>query len=207
MKARYIRISTLNKGQKTDRQDAQAKPDELIFTDTITGSTPFNKRPSGLKLIEAIEAGKVNYVSTSQLDRLGRSAMDIQRTLDYFKEKGVTVKIDNLGIESILPNGKANPSFKMITDILANLSEMTRESILENQEQGIKLAKAKGTVYLGRVKGTTETDEQVLEKYKVAVKAIKMNPKMSLRNLAKLGNCSMNTIKKLKEILNNKGND
>ncbi len=133
--------------------------------------------------------------------------MDIQRTLDYFKGKGVTVKIDNLGIESILPNGKANPSFKMITDILANLSEMTRQNILETQSQGIELAKAKGNVYLGRVKGSVETDEQVLEKYKTAVKAIKMNPDLSLRNLAKLGDCSMNTIKKLKEILNNKGND
>lgn len=207
MKARYIRISTLNKGQKTDRQDAKATPDELIFTDKISGSVPFNKRPAGIKLIEAIESGTVNYVSTSQLDRWGRSAIDIQKTLDYFKEKGVTVKIDNLGVESILPNGKPNPSFKMVTDILANLSEMTRESILETQAQGIELAKAKGTVYLGRVKGSVESDEQVLEKYKTAVKAIKMNPDLSLRNLAKLGDCSMNTIKKLKEILNNKGND
>ncbi|RAK21628.1 DNA invertase Pin-like site-specific DNA recombinase [Flavobacterium aquaticum] len=209
-KARYIRISTLNKGQKTDRQDAQTKSDELVFTDTISGSTPFAKRPAGIKLIEAIESGIVTYVSTSQLDRWGRSASDIQRTLDYFKEKGVTVKIDNLGIESLLPNGKVNPSFKMITDILANLAEMTKESILENQRQGIETAKAKGNVYKGRVKGTTEDVNDTLAKYPDAVKAIKKYPEGSLRELAKLSvskdgkKVSMNTIKKLKAILDKK---
>lgn len=219
MKARYIRISTLDKGQKTDRQDALTQPNEQVFTDAISGSISFAKRPAGKALVEAIEAGIIFYVSTSQLDRWGRSAMDIQNTLDYFKSKGVCVRIDNLGMESILPSGKSNPSFKMVTDILANLSELQRDSILENQAQGIAVAKAKGNVYKGRIKGTVESDSHLLKvKYKNVVKELKTNPTLSLQKIATLCNESLgkgdtklspNTVRKVKMLLekqeNNKG--
>jgi DNA invertase Pin-like site-specific DNA recombinase len=205
MKGRYIRISSGS--QSTARQHAIASPDERLYVDTISGSVAFKNRPAGQQLLQDIEAGLINYISFSQLDRCGRSAIDIQNVLDYFRSKGVTVKIDNLGVESLLPDGKPNPSFKMITDILANLSEMQKESILENQAQGIAAAKQRGDVYKGRVAGTSESDEDVLAKYKQAVKVIKMHPELSLRKLEALTGVSMNTVKKIKGILDKeKGN-
>ncbi len=206
-KARYIRISSGS--QSTARQQANADPDERLYIDIISGAVAFKNRTAGKQLLQAIEDGEINYISFSQLDRAGRSAFDIQETLQYFKNKGVNVKIDNLGLELLLPNGKSNPSFKIVTDILANLAEMQRDSIRENQAQGIAAAKAKGkgVVYKGRVEGTVESDIEVLAKYKKAVKVIQQHPDLSLRKLSQLTDgISPNTIKKVKILLDKKGN-
>ena len=202
-KARYIRVSTTQ--QNEARQLKKAYPDELLFIDKVSGAIPFNERPEGKKLIEAIESGEVNEVSVSSIDRLGRNSFNIQETLNYLKDKNIKVNVDNLGVSSIA-NGKYNNIFKMICDVLANVSEMERETLLERQREGIAIAKANG-VYAGRVRGSVESDEEVLAKYPDAVKAIKKYPDGSLRELVKLSvskdgkKVSMNTIKKLKAIL------
>lgn len=198
-KARYIRISS--KGQSTLRQEQKAHPDEVIYMDIISGSIEFKKRPEGKKLIEAIEAGEINYITFHDISRAGRNTIDVLSTLKYFDSKDVTVKIENLGMES-RKDGKPTPVFSLLTTVLAEVYSMERETLLERQREGIEIAKKKG-IYTGRVKGSTESNDEVLAKYPDAVKAIKKYPDSSLRELAKLGGCSMNTIKKLKGILDN----
>lgn len=111
-KARYIRQST--KSQTNLRQLAKSHPDEVLFIDIISGSVPFAERPEGKKLIEAVDAGELNYLSFHAIDRAGRNTINVLQTLQYFFDKGVVVKIDNLGIESMI-NGKSNPVFTLLT--------------------------------------------------------------------------------------------
>jgi len=203
-KARYIRQSTKN--QTNLRQLAKAHPDETLFIDIISGSTPFAVRPEGKKLIEAIEAGEIDYLSFHAIDRCGRSTINVLQTLQYFYDKSVVVKIDNLGLESMI-NGKANPVFNLITTILSELSSLEKNSLLERQAEGIIQAKLRG-VYKGRVKGTTDSPEVTLEKHKRTIRALKANPTLSLRDIAKLASdtdykVSANTVKKVKELINN----
>ncbi len=201
-KARYIRQSTKN--QTNLRQLAKAHPDEKLFIDIISGSVPFAERPEGKRLIQSIEAGEINYVSFHAIDRAGRNTINVLQTLQYFYDNGVVVKIDNLGLESMI-NGKANPVFNLITTILSELSSLEKTSLLERQAEGIYQARLKG-VYKGRVEGTTDTPEQTLTKHKRVVKTLKSNPKLSLRQIAKLSSesdykVSANTVKKVKELL------
>lgn len=196
-KARYIRVSS--KGQSSLRQAKISNPDEVIYLDIISGSIPFKERPEGKKLIEAIDAGQINYVSFHDISRAGRNTIDVLTTLKYFDSKDVTVKIENLGLES-RKDGKPTPLFSLLTTVLSEVYSMERETLLERQREGIAVAKL-NKVYTGRVKGSVESDDEVLAKYPDAVKAIKKYPDGSLRELAKLGDCSMNTIKKLKGIL------
>lgn len=208
-KARYIRQSTKN--QTNLRQLAKAHPDEILFIDIISGSVPFAERPEGKRLIEAIEAGEsgdlgeLKYLSIHSIDRAGRNTINVLQTLKYFFDKGVVVKIDNLGIESMI-NGKANPVFNLLTTILSELSSLEKTSLLERQSEGIAEARKLGK-YLGRVKGTTDTPQMTLEKHRRTAKIIKSNPTLSLRDLAKLASdgdykVSANTVKKVKAILN-----
>jgi uncharacterized protein with von Willebrand factor type A (vWA) domain len=60
------------------------------------------------------------------------------------------------------------------------------------------------------VKGTVDTDDEVLAKHKSLVRIIKANPSLSLRDLSKLSvdndkryKASPNTVKKVKEIFDN----
>jgi DNA invertase Pin-like site-specific DNA recombinase len=104
-------------------------------------------------------------------------------------------------------NGKANPVFNLITTILSELSSLEKNSLLERQAEGILQAKLRG-VYKGRVEGTTDSPEVTLSKHKRVVKALKTNPSLSLRQIAKLASdseykVSANTVKKVKELISN----
>ncbi|WP_419495149.1 recombinase family protein [Chryseobacterium bernardetii] len=196
MKARYIRVSTGN--QNTARQLQKSHPNEKLYIDIISGATPFSQRPEGKKMVEDIEAGLIDYITVHSIDRLGRNLFDILSTLELLNEKKIVLKVDNLGIESLV-NGKPNSAFKLIISVIGNIAEMERESLLERQREGIAIAKARG-IYKGREKGSKETNEQVLDKYKEVVKYLKKG--QSLRNTAKLCNVSLGTIQKVKKIIN-----
>jgi DNA invertase Pin-like site-specific DNA recombinase len=198
MKARYNRISTAN--QNLERQLAKQNPDEVLFNDVVSGSVAFAERLRGKELISEIEAGKINYVVVSSIDRLGRNLFDIVKTLEYFNQNCVTLRVDNLGLESMVL-GKVNPTFNLIISVMANVAQMERESLLERQREGIAIAKAKG-VYNGRVKGSTQSDVEVLGKYKNVVKYL--NNGQSLRNTAKLCDVALGTVQKVKAIIENK---
>jgi DNA invertase Pin-like site-specific DNA recombinase len=196
-KARYVRISSGS--QNTVRQTIKQHPDEQVFIDVISGAVAFNERPSAQALIQSIEAGTVDYITCESIDRIGRDAFNIQTTIQYFNSKGVNLKIENLGVESMV-NGKPSSTFKMISDILANVAELTRNNIREAQAQGIKIAVAQGK-FKGRVKGSSASDEEVLNKYKSVVKAIKQHPELSYRKIASIANVSLGTVQKVKTIL------
>lgn len=194
MRARYNRISTAN--QNLERQLVKQHPDEVIYNDVIGGSTPFSSRPKGLELINAVKTGEVKYISVASIDRLGRNTVDVLQTLEILDEYKTTLKVDNLGLESQI-NGKPNQVFKLISSVLANVSQMERENLLERQREGVAIAKAKG-VYKGRVRGSVESEDLILLKHKEVVKFIKQN--QSLRNTAKLAGVSLGTVQKVKKI-------
>ena len=203
-KARYIRQSTKN--QTNLGQLAKAHPNEILYIDIISGTIPFAERPEGKKLIEKVEAGEIDYITFHDLSRAGRSTVDVLTTLNFFQSKGVIVKIDNLGLESII-EGKVNPIFNLITTVLSEIYSLERTTLLERQAEGIHQAKLKGGVYLGRQEGTKDSLELTLSKHKRVVKTLKSNPTLSLRQIAKLSSesdykVSANTVKKVKELIN-----
>ena len=195
MKARYNRISTPN--QNLERQIAKQNPDEVLFNDVVSGSVAFSERKKGMELINLIESGVIDYISVSSVDRLGRGLNDIINTLSYFNSKGVTLRVDNLGLESVTL-GKVNPTFNLIISVMANVAQMERETLLERQREGIAIAKANG-IYKGRIKGSTESDAEVLAKYKDVAKFLKMGK--SLRDVKSRCGVALGTVQKVKQLL------
>ena len=191
-RARYIRTSTLN--QNEARQLAKQHSDEVLYIDKISGMVPFNKRDQASKLIEEINKGQIKFLSVSSIDRLGRGTLNIIETLEYLTERGVTLRVDNLGLESLI-NGKENPTFKLIVSVLANIAEMERTTLRERQLEGIEEAKKRG-VYKGRVKGSIDSKEVILDRYKEVVRHLRMNK--PLRDIASRCNVSLGTVQKVK---------
>ena len=195
MKARYNRISTAN--QKLERQLAKQHPDEKLYSDVVSGSVSFSERERGSELVMDIEGGKIQYVAVASIDRLGRNLHDIINTLEFFKQYDVVLRVDNLGLESMV-NGKKNPTFDLIISVMANVAVMERETLLERQREGIAIAKAKG-IYKGRVRGSSESPEQFMSKYKGVVRLL--NENISLRKTAKLADVSLGTVQKVKKLI------
>ncbi len=192
MKARYIRISTPD--QNKERQLVNEHPNEKIFIDVCSGSIPFNQRQRGKELLQAVAASSIDMVSVHAIDRLGRNLLDILTTIETFTNAGVVLKVDSLGMESMV-KGKVNPAFKLIISVMANIAEMERETMLERQREGIALAKAKGN-YKGRERGSKESKEVFLSKYPEVVKHLKKG--QSIRNTMKLAGVSLGTVQKVK---------
>ncbi len=195
MKARYIRTSCFS--QNEARQMAKQHPDEMIFMDKVSGAILFHDRPKANELLEAIKRGEINYVSVSDISRLGRNTLDVLQTIENFTVAGVILRVDNLGLESLV-NGKENPTFKLIVSVLANIAEMERSTLRERQLEGIAEAKKRG-VYKGREKGTTESPEEVLKHYKEVVIHLRM--KKPLRDIASRCNVALGTVQKVKKLL------
>lgn len=195
MKARYVRVSTAS--QNLERQLIKKHPDETLYIDVVSGTIPFAKRDKGKELINEVANETVSYITVSSIDRLGRNLKDILTTLEILNDNQVILKVENLGLESLV-NGKPNSAFKLIISVMANIAEMERENLRERQEQGIAIAKANGT-YRGRVRGSKVSNDDILYKYKDVVKHIRK--KKPLRDISKLTSTSLATVQKVKRIL------
>lgn len=192
--AKYIRVSTAE--QNTTRQENTV---HKTYTDKCSGSIPFNERPSAIKLLNDISNKKIDTLIVHSIDRLGRNAFDIQTTLNTLNNLNINVYVENIGLYSMIEN-KPNSIFKMITDVLSNVAEMERTSLLERQREGILIAKAKGT-YKGRQLNTMETPEQFLSKYNQSHLELIKDENYSIRKLASITNLSNNTVVKIRKIL------
>ncbi|WP_426094318.1 recombinase family protein [Flavobacterium sp. DSR2-3-3] len=191
--AKYIRIST------SGQNEARQKDSSMIeYFDIVSGIVPFTERPQAKRLLDDVRSGAIKTIVVHSVDRLGRNAYDIQTTMELLNKEDVNLVIENLGLHSRI-DGKPNPIFKMICDLLANVSQIERESIKERIAEGIAIAKLQGK-YKGRIKGITESNDDFLSKYKAEIKFIK-NESLSLSQLNKMTDLSINTIRKIKTLI------
>ena len=198
---KYNRTSTIN--QKGERFKLDKEKYSLTINDFgISGKIPFNKREGGSKLIELVEEGKVSKIVFEDLSRCGRTLKDSINTLDFFFEKGVVIKVRNIGIESHTPNGEKNPMWNIVTSILSSVYEMERERILEITEMGRKQFVLNGGK-LGRKVGFRE-DKKVFERKPQTKSIMKLlNMGKSNRDIIGRLNCSPKTITKVRKLVKN----
>ena len=191
MIVKYIRVSTTE--QNTDRQE---KFDGKIYTDKISGSTPFAERPQAKKLLNNEE---VTEVQVHSIDRLGRNTLDIMQTIQHFTSNGINVVSEKEGLNTII-DGKENPIAKMMIGILGTLAEFELSRAKERQTEGIANAKLKG-VYSGRKVGTTESIDKFVNKAstQAILKYLKQNE--STKRTALLSKTSEGKVKKVKRLI------
>lgn len=176
---KYIRVSTLE--QNSGRQKSNTD-DIHIYEDKISGVVPFAQRPQGNRLIKDIINGLVDEVIVSNINRLGRSNVDIINTIEFFIENSVNLYLEDLKLHSLIDN-KRNPIFNIVIAVLSSMAQMQREEIKETQKQGIELAK-KNKRYLTReTRGKADTNNQ-LHKYKDVLRDLKTG-KYSINELSK----------------------
>lgn len=147
----YARVSTLD--QVLDRQlDAlnEAGCDRVFQDHGISGTR--TSRPGLDTCLDFLRPGDTLVVQA--LDRLGRRTSELLRLVDELSERGVSLRILSLGIDTGTPAGQ------MVLSIMAALAQMERDILAERTRQGIKAARARGRVG-GRPRALTDEQTQV----------------------------------------------
>jgi DNA invertase Pin-like site-specific DNA recombinase len=106
-------------------------------------------------------------------------------------------------IETLNEDGTPNSIAQMILSVLASLYFMESEDRNMRIKSGIKSRQRKGLPF-GRPIGSIQDVEMILAKHGLLVKSFKTGEKMSLRKRAWLYKCSVNTVRKVERILNQK---
>jgi putative DNA-invertase from lambdoid prophage Rac len=146
----YFRVSTKDQSIEAQRGALGGGFSKEFQDEGVSGSVLAADRPGFAELLKFIREGDTVFVSA--VDRLGRDAIDVQTTVRYFLEKGVSVDVKGLGV---IGSGVG----ELIVAVLAQVAQMERARILERCEAGRAAARAsiaatgmtrKGKVSLGR---------------------------------------------------------
>ena len=199
----YARVSSVSDRQDTARQiqdltryaNAQEIEVVSIFEEHISGAKKNEERQVLTDCLEYCTANSVNYLLLSELSRLGRSTLQVLRSLEILHEAKVSVYIQNLGLYTLQTDGKVNPIVSILITILAEMSNIERSNIVYRLNSGRANYIAKGGK-LGRKVGSTKTEERKREEYKEVIQLLKKG--YSIRNVAKLQGLGISTVQRIK---------
>jgi DNA invertase Pin-like site-specific DNA recombinase len=199
MRVKYIRWSSV--GQSADRQLLNENYFDKIYQEQVSGSIQFEKRMEGGRLLADIKTGKVKEVYVEEISRIGRDSLDCMKTLKICEENKVNVVVENMGISSLI-DGKPNSVFKIITGILSTMAENEKQNIRERTTQGKIAARNRGVVF-GKPLGYKESMNKFMAKPKVKeiYKLLTGNKKLTIDEIVRLSNSSLNLVYKVKGVI------
>lgn len=205
----YARVSSTNDRQDTGRQikdlENYAKSQNIeivkIYEEHISGAKRIEERQALTECLEYCTRNSVDFLLLSELSRLGRSTLQVLRSLEILHEAKVSVYIQNLGLYTLQPDGKVNPIASIMVTVLAEMANIERSNIQYRLNSGRVNYIANGG-RLGRKKGSTKSEEKLRDEYKETIALLKKG--YSIRNIARLQGIGISTVQRIKnQFINN----
>jgi len=152
----------------------------------VSGAIPALERDGFKKLLDYVERNKVSTIVVYAIDRLGRSFMDIFKTLSELDKRGITVvSVRDSFLQTLDPNIR-----RLVLAVLAWASEyevkLTRERVrlaMKRREVQEKLEKVRKV-------------DKIYEETRQLIKAL-YSQGWSLRKIAKTVNLSVYAVRKV----------
>ena len=174
----YARVST--QGQDYDRQVeelrvyAQRNDYQIVaeFTEKISGAKKVDERNAMSKMLDYVTANDVKRVLVYECSRISRRAADFLNSV--------------------------NPIAQLVLGIIGQFNQMERGLIRSRMESGYNHYRSNGGK-VGRKVGYKKSEEQMKVEYAEEIRLLKKG--ISLRNVPKISGTSINTLRKLKEML------
>ncbi len=199
----YARVSSNNDRQDTSRQikdlENYAKSQNIeivnIYEEHISGAKKIEERQILGECLKYCKRESVNFLLLSELSRLGRSTLQVLRSLEMLHESKVSVYIQNLGLYTLQSNGEVNPIASIMVTVLAEMANIERSNIQYRLNSG-RANYISNEGKLGRKTGSTKTEEKKKEEYKETIILLKKG--YSVRNIAKLQGIGISTVQRIK---------
>lgn len=159
----YCRVSTLEQTTENQRREIESAGfnvrSQRIIEEQISGSVAASERPGFNRLLDRLESGDVLIVT--KLDRLGRNAMDIRKTVEQLTESGIRVHCLALGGVDL-----TSPAGKITMQVISAVAEFERDLLLERTYSGIARARDAGKRFGRPPVLNEEQTQKVLERIK-----------------------------------------
>ena len=171
---------------------------EAVFSEKVSGAKKNAERKELTRMIEYVQAHHISKVAVLSLDRLGRDTLEVLKVIEQFNKLGISLYIQNYGIETLTENGEGNPMSQFLCTLLVEVARMERRTIRERVESGYKNYRANGGK-VGRKEGYRKSEKEMREQYAEEIRLLRKG--ISLRNISKITGTSVNTIRKCQTII------
>ena len=199
----------------TDKQEFQRQINELteycqkmdwkiekVFSNKVSGVLRNEEREEICELIEYVKNNQIRRVVCLEISRIGRNTLETLKIIQILNENGVSLYVKNYNLETLDSNGKVNPVTSLICTILLEISSMERLTIKERMESGrkqyIEKCRREG-VKMGRPSTYKKSIEEYKKQYQREISLIRKG--LSLVNISTITGTSINTIRKLRKIM------
>jgi len=202
----YARVSSTNGTQDYQRQindlTSYAKVNNLlidaVFAEKISGAKKNSERTELMKMIDYVHSNNIEKILCTELSRLGRDTLQVLQSLEILNQNKISLFIQNYNIETLTDAKEINPMSQFLVTILAEVARMERKTIRNRCASGYANYLAAGG-RVGRKEGYRKSQEEMKEQYLEEIKLLRKG--YSLRNIQKITNTSVNTLRKLGELV------
>lgn len=198
----YCRVSTASQSTKrqiaelTEHAQKQGYEVAEIFTEQISGAVKNEDRPQLIAMMEYVKTHSVDKVLTWELSRLGRSTLEVLKTVEALNDAKINLHIITTNLETLQPDGTVNPITRLVLTIMAELAAMERKQIRERMASGYRHHLQNGGA-VGRKMGYRKGDDKMREDYAEVIKCLKKG--ISIEKTAKIANVSKSTVQRVKK--------
>jgi putative DNA-invertase from lambdoid prophage Rac len=144
--ALYCRVSTADQTCARQERDLRAFAKKAgykivgIYKETASGAK--NDRAERKKILDLVQARKIDVVLVTELTRWGRSMIDLFQTLQDLQAAGVSL-VAQTGLQFDLRTAQG----KLIASLMSALSEFEHDLLRERVRSGIAAARRRGVVF------------------------------------------------------------
>jgi DNA invertase Pin-like site-specific DNA recombinase len=133
----YIRVSSEKQNTARQRKTLKEADCKVFYEEKLSGKN--TERPELQRMLNELKDGDV--VIVHEISRLSRSVKDLLTIVENIKEKGASLKSLN---ESWLDTTSDNPMNEFLLNIFGSLAQLERGLTLQQQREGIEIAKKQG---------------------------------------------------------------
>ena len=200
----YARVST--QGQDYQRQltelreYAERMNYEVVreFSEKISGAKTIAERQALTDLLDFAATNHIDKVLVYECSRISRRAIDFLQVIEQLTQMHVSVYILQNGLETLMADGSVNPIAQLVLGIIGQFNSMERSLIRSRMSSGYKVYRANGGK-VGRKEGYRKSEEAMRTQYSKEMSLLRKG--ISLRNVQSITGTSVNTLRKLREIM------
>ena len=173
-----------------------------VFANKVSGAATNEQRAEIQELVEYVKNHQISRVGCLEISRVGRNTLEALKVIQLLNENRVSLFVKNYNLETLDANGNVNPIASLICTILLEIASMERLTIKERMASGrkqyIEKCRRDG-IKMGRPSTYRKSDEEYRKQYQKEISLIRKG--LSLANISAITGTSINTIRRVKEVV------